>query len=111
MNMVYVASRFEFRRRRKPLSWSHHAEVAALPPDMQECWLDLAERERMSVRSLPTELRGARRASRGGEARRLAAAGATVGSVVCPRCNSVIELGGEGEPTPPAARLAAPILE
>ena len=30
MNMVYVATRFEISRRRENLSWSHHAELAAL---------------------------------------------------------------------------------
>ena len=39
MNMVYVASRFEISRRRENLSWSHHAEVAALEPGEQEDWL------------------------------------------------------------------------
>src|SRR2546429_4416754 len=39
-NMVYVASRFETSRRREDLSWSHHAELAALDVDEQERWLD-----------------------------------------------------------------------
>src|SRR5690606_1113499 len=30
MNVKWVASRFEISRRRENLSWSHHAEVAAL---------------------------------------------------------------------------------
>src|SRR6059058_5382190 len=40
MNMVYVASRFEPSRRRDNLSWSHHAELAALEPEKQDHWLE-----------------------------------------------------------------------
>jgi hypothetical protein len=57
MNIVYVASRFEAARRRERLSWSHHAELAALEPDGQEQWLTRAEQERLSVRDLRGELR------------------------------------------------------
>jgi hypothetical protein len=56
MNMVYVAGRFEFSRRREDLSWSHHAELASLEAEQQERWLDHAERERLSVRDLREEL-------------------------------------------------------
>ena len=52
MNMVYVATRFEAERRRERLSWSHHAELAALEPDDQEQWLTRAEEQRLSVRDL-----------------------------------------------------------
>ncbi len=95
MNMVYVASRFSPDRRRPRLSWSHHAELAALSWREQEQWLDLAEDERMSVRSLRAELRSARR-------NKLLHDGDLDASepppddtspcVVCPRCKSVIEL-------------------
>ena len=57
MNMAYVSSRFPDSRRRAALSWSHHAELAALPEPDQETWLDLLEREPMSVRSLRDEMR------------------------------------------------------
>lgn len=60
MNMAYVASRIEVSRRREKLSWSHHAEVAALPPDEQEKWMQLAERSRLSVHDLRLLLREAR---------------------------------------------------
>lgn len=62
MNMVYVASRFEAGRRHERLSWSHHAELAALEPDDQEQWLARAEDERLSVRDLRGELRRVTRA-------------------------------------------------
>src|SRR3982751_2538146 len=40
MNMVYVASKFAPERRRDELSWSHHAELAALDPGDQDRWLE-----------------------------------------------------------------------
>jgi hypothetical protein len=64
MNMVYVASQVEASRRRESLSWSHHAEVAALPEAEQEWWLADAEARRLSVRDLREEVRRARRQSR-----------------------------------------------
>ena len=39
----FVARAFETSRRREVLSFSHHAEVAALPPDEADELLDLAE--------------------------------------------------------------------
>src|SRR5256885_12351049 len=61
MNMVYVASRFDISRRRPNLSFSHHAELAALDPEEQDYWLERAEGERLSVRCLREEVRRARR--------------------------------------------------
>ncbi|HXB63453.1 MAG TPA: hypothetical protein VNV42_01125 [Solirubrobacteraceae bacterium] len=61
MNMVYVATHFEISQRRENLSWSHHAEVCALPADERERWLELAQREHLSVRCLREELRRVRR--------------------------------------------------
>jgi hypothetical protein len=57
MNMAYVASRFSVERRRCGVSWSHHAELAALPVTEQDSWLDLSEREHLTVRSLRDEVR------------------------------------------------------
>lgn len=42
-NIAYVARRWESYRRRENLSWSLHAEVASLPPEQQDVWLDAAE--------------------------------------------------------------------
>jgi hypothetical protein len=100
MNMAYVASRFEISRRREKLSFSHHAELAALAPDAQERWLDRAEFDRLSLRRLREELRR--------EARSIGPSGGTTGhaarslpngsphpgrrprdagpNVVCPQC-------------------------
>src|SRR5256885_4412861 len=61
MNMVYVASRFEPARRSENLSWSHHAELAALAPADQDHWIERAEAERLSVRCLREEVRQQRR--------------------------------------------------
>lgn len=92
MNMVYVASRFEAERRRERLSWSHHAELAALEPEDQERWLTRAEEERLSVRDLRAELR---RVTRAREQEAIAAAGRDDAAVsaaaaeprhVCPNC-------------------------
>lgn len=90
MNMVYVASRFDFSRRRENLSWSHHAELAALSEGDQERWLDAVERERMSIRCLRQELRRedrmrvAPRAEASPPARREP-------GLVCPRCGAVVQ--------------------
>ena len=63
MNMVYVATRFETSRRREDLSWSHHAELAALAPGEQDRWLDHATAERLSVRDLREELASLQRSA------------------------------------------------
>jgi hypothetical protein len=55
-NYKTVAGRFAFSRRRENLSLAHHAEVLALDLDDQEHWLDRAEREKWSVRTLRDEL-------------------------------------------------------
>jgi hypothetical protein len=60
MNMAYVAGRFDADRRRRGLSFSHHAEVAGLPRAEQELWLDRVEAGGLSVRALRAELRYAR---------------------------------------------------
>ena len=59
-NMAYVAGHFEVSRRRTGLSFSHHAELACLPPEEQELWLDRAEAGGLSVRALRMHLRETR---------------------------------------------------
>jgi len=76
MNMAYVAGRFSVSRRRERLSFSHHAELAALPQDDQELWLDRAEAGLLSVRTLRAELRAVRSKVAGRPAHEL----------VCPEC-------------------------
>lgn len=84
MNMVYVASRFDISRRRENLSWSHHAELTGLDVEDQERWLDLAERERMSVRCLRQEVRRERLALEAAEETQPRRGGRD--HVVCPEC-------------------------
>jgi len=60
-DVVWVARKFEFSRRRENLSWSHHREVAALEPPEQEGWLDLAERNEWSRNDLRRHVQQERR--------------------------------------------------
>ena len=87
MNMVYVASRVEAARRRGSLSWSHHAEIAALPEDEQQRWLAHAEQSGLSVRDLREEIRRERRRPRvdGGDGPQ-ATTGEPGETVRCPGC-------------------------
>lgn len=59
-NYAWVARRFEWPRRRADLSFQHHAEVAALPPERQDHWLELAARRKWSRNRLRQQLREAR---------------------------------------------------
>ena len=64
-NAAWVASAIPSSRRRVELSFSHHAEVAGLPPDEQDRLLSLAVDKQLSVRELRLELRPARAALNG----------------------------------------------
>lgn len=88
MNMVYVASRFAPSRRRQNLSFSHHAELAALPIDEQDYWLERAEAERLSVRCLREEVRRARRAAEAEEELAEEELAEADEEVVCPHCGA-----------------------
>jgi hypothetical protein len=87
MNMAYVASRFELSRRRENLSWSHHAELAALPAAEQDGWLDRAARAGLSVRRLREALRESRS--------RPAARSTARVAEVCPNCGHRMEAAGD----------------
>lgn len=93
-NIAYVASRFDLSRRRDKLTWSHHAEVAALPPDRQEEWLERALTLRLSPGDLRLELRSAERALRcANEPAGAPAQDDDVSDVVtCPNCGGHISL-------------------
>ncbi|MFA6134427.1 MAG: LmbU family transcriptional regulator [Phycisphaerae bacterium] len=54
---VYVAERVDPCRRRPLLTWSHHQEVASLPPEKQDEWLDQAEQEHWSRETLRQHIR------------------------------------------------------
>jgi hypothetical protein len=57
-NYAWVAGRFEAPRRRDALSFQHHLEVAALPQNEQDLWLERAERSGWSRNDLRLHLRG-----------------------------------------------------
>ncbi len=57
-NTASVAKRIPPERRRENLSWTHHAEVASLPPEQQVEWLDRADEEGMTVARLRSRLQG-----------------------------------------------------
>lgn len=114
MNMVYVASRFELSRRHPGLSWSHHAEVAALPPEEQDRWLARAETDRLSVRCLREEIRRERRAiAARGQAELPETAGepepAPADYGHCPTCGNTLSdvQAGDGTVAAPARVAAA----
>jgi hypothetical protein len=56
-NYAYVASKVEPSRRRENVSFSHHAEVAALAPEKQEAWLETAEAQNWTRSDLRKSLR------------------------------------------------------
>jgi hypothetical protein len=94
MNMAYVASRFEANRRRGTLSWSHHAEIAAMDPDEQDYWLTQAETDRLSVRCMREGIRRERlRRKRADEEARVGrlepSAHGPDPDLVCPECGHV----------------------
>ncbi|HEY3607055.1 MAG TPA: LmbU family transcriptional regulator [Pseudonocardiaceae bacterium] len=59
-NYAWVARRYELECRRETLSFQHHAEAAAVPPEERERWLDLAEEHRWSRNELRRNLRAGR---------------------------------------------------
>lgn len=59
-NYAVVARRFRMSRRRDDLSLQHHAEVCALPDDLQDQWLELAAANHWSKQELRRRLREAR---------------------------------------------------
>ncbi len=101
MNMAYVASRFSTERRRECASWSHHAELAALPAAQQDVWLDLTEQERLTVRSLREAVR--RGLTEDGKPHRRVAdpsGKADESAFVCPHCGRPIERATPFRPQP-----------
>lgn len=84
-NIVYVASRFDLSRRRDKLTFTHHAEVAALESDQQDEWLDHALALKLSATDLRLELRTnlRGRASTGSEPPKEPT---SLDAIVCPNC-------------------------
>lgn len=63
-NYASVARRVPLSRRRDTLTFQHHAEVAGLPGDEQEMWLDRAEKQKWSRNQLRHRLSLSRGESR-----------------------------------------------
>ena len=57
-NDKYVASKVPFSRRRENLSFSSHGEVAKLPPEEQDKFLDLAEQNHLKTKELRELIKG-----------------------------------------------------
>ncbi len=101
-NMVYVASHVDISLRRENLSWSHHFLVAALDPDAQAHWLDIATERRMSVNDLRIELKAAHRSVKAVPDTIESSTGeGTTSPVVCPQCGFELQ-------TDPVKRSPAP---
>jgi hypothetical protein len=102
MNMAYVASRFDVSRRRGKLSWSHHAEIAAMEPEEQDYWLERAESDRLSVRCLREGIRRERlRKKAEDEAAERESCATDEGEqldpdLVCPECGHVFPTASDG---------------
>jgi hypothetical protein len=94
MNFAYVAGRYDVSRRRERLSWSHHAELAALDPATQDLWLDHAMLRGLSIRQLRAAVRHAQRPANSGLETTIQAFGDELSAagqpVVCPHCGGVI---------------------
>ncbi|WP_326958638.1 MULTISPECIES: LmbU family transcriptional regulator [unclassified Amycolatopsis] len=63
-NYAWVARRYSVTRRRPALSFQHHAELASLPEEQQENWLDRAEKFSWSRNELRNRVRASRKAAR-----------------------------------------------
>ena len=59
-NYAWVSRRFEWHRRRQQLTFQHHAEVASMPVEKQEMWLDEAERQTWTTKQLRAHIKGGR---------------------------------------------------
>ncbi|MFD0886557.1 LmbU family transcriptional regulator [Streptosporangium algeriense] len=59
-NYAWVSRQFALHRRRATLSFQHHAELASLPVDEQEKWLDRAEQMKWTTKQLRNAIRMAR---------------------------------------------------
>jgi hypothetical protein len=59
-NIAWVARRFPPSRRRDTPAWYMHAEVASLPPEQQDAWLDLVAKEGWNRQQLRESVQQAR---------------------------------------------------
>ncbi|NGN66178.1 hypothetical protein G5C51_20050 [Streptomyces sp. A7024] len=61
-NYAWVVRKFPAHRRRKDLSFQHHAEVAGMPEEEQDAWLDRAEQGNWTRNELRKRVRAQRQA-------------------------------------------------
>ena len=87
-NAAWVANRYIGSRRRESLSWSHHAEVAALEPADADNLLDEAEAKQWPVKRLRA-VRNEVKAITNGKKTSLP---------TCPGCGTVLTCPNCGEP-------------
>jgi hypothetical protein len=66
-NYAWVSRRFPFSRRRAALTFQHHSEIASLPPDEQDQWLDRAEQGNWTTKQLRNALQVARQRALGAQ--------------------------------------------
>ena len=59
-NYAWVSRRFSWDRRRPLLTFQHHAEVASMPQDEQDRWLDQAEQKAWTTKQLRAHIRQGR---------------------------------------------------
>jgi hypothetical protein len=64
-DIAYVVRNVDSSRRRDELSFSHHREVAALPPAEQDHWLDKTEVEGLTVQQLRIQIKAAKAEAEG----------------------------------------------
>ena len=105
--LVSVASKVEVFLRRKTLTWSHHALIAAFDRNEQRYWLGQAEELKWTVEDLRIELRSAQRANSIAQGSSLdATAGAkdaharpsvALETIVCPKCGEHLVAQGSAQ--------------
>jgi predicted RNA-binding Zn-ribbon protein involved in translation (DUF1610 family) len=99
-NIAYVAKRFDLSRRRDNLTWTHHAEVAALTPEQQDEWLDRAVVLRLSPGDLRLEVRASQRTLTSETNEKVA--GESTNHFSCPQCGAAIALSDLRSSSPPS---------
>ncbi|MFC6085313.1 LmbU family transcriptional regulator [Sphaerisporangium aureirubrum] len=62
-NYAWVSRRFLFHRRRESLTFQHHAELASLPVEVQDNWLDQAEQGGWTTKQLRNAVQLSRQAA------------------------------------------------
>lgn len=63
-NYAWVSRRFDLGRRRPTLSFQHHAELASMPVEEQNLWLDRAEQGQWTTKQLRSAIRAGRQGGR-----------------------------------------------